>query len=119
HVKSGATVNGSHLLVAVGRKPNTEALNLKAASINTDEHGFVEVNEKLETNIPGIYATGDVKGGPAFTHISYDDYRVLRDNLLHSANRTIKGRLVPNVVYTDPQLGRVGLTEREARAQGR
>jgi len=119
HVKGGGPVEGSHLLVAVGRKPNTEALNLKAAGVKTDQHGFVQVNEKLETNIPGVYATGDVKGGPAFTHISYDDYRILRDNLLHGANRTTNGRLVPNVVYTDPQLGRVGLTEREARAEGR
>ncbi len=119
HLENGEPAEGSHLLVAVGRKPNTEALNLKGAGIKTDKHGFVHVNEKLETNIPGVYATGDVNGGPAFTHISYDDYRILRDNLLHGANRTTKGRLVPNVVYTDPQLGRVGLTEREARAQGR
>ncbi len=119
HVKGGASVEGSHLLVAVGRKPNTEELNLKSAGVHTDEHGFVQVNEKLETSVPGVYATGDVKGGPAFTHISYDDYRILRDNLLHGANRTTTGRLVPNVVYTDPQLGRVGLSEREARAQGR
>ncbi len=119
HVKGGASVEGSHLLVAVGRKPNTEELNLKSAGVRTDEHGFVQVNEKLETSVPGIYATGDVKGGPAFTHISYDDYRILRDNLLHGANRTTTGRLVPNVVYTDPQLGRVGLSEREAREQGR
>jgi pyruvate/2-oxoglutarate dehydrogenase complex dihydrolipoamide dehydrogenase (E3) component len=119
HLTNGERVEGSHLLVAVGRKPNTETLNLNAAGIRTDKHGFVQVNEKLETNIPGVYATGDVKGGPAFTHISYDDYRILRDNLLHGASRTTRGRLVPNVVYTDPQLGRVGLTEREARAQGR
>ncbi|MFL6446856.1 MAG: mercuric reductase [Bryobacteraceae bacterium] len=119
HIKGGESVDGSHLLVAVGRKPNTEGLNLKAAGINADPHGFVQVNDKLETNVPGVYATGDVKGGPAFTHISYDDYRILRDNLLHNANRTIKGRLIPNVVYTDPQLGQVGLSEREARAQGR
>jgi pyruvate/2-oxoglutarate dehydrogenase complex dihydrolipoamide dehydrogenase (E3) component len=119
HVKGGERIAGSHLLVAVGRKPNTEALNLPAAGIKMDAHGYVEVNDKLETNVPGVYATGDVKGGPAFTHISYDDYRILRDNLLHGANRTTKGRLIPNVVYTDPQLGRVGLTEREARAQGR
>jgi pyruvate/2-oxoglutarate dehydrogenase complex dihydrolipoamide dehydrogenase (E3) component len=118
-VKGGEPVEGSHLLVAVGRKPNTQALNLNAADVKTDNRGFVQVNEKLETNIPGVYATGDVKGGPAFTHISYDDYRILRDNLLQGANRTIKGRMVPNVVYTDPQLGRVGLTEREARAEGR
>src|SRR4051812_20087677 len=119
HIKSGEVMEGSHLLVAVGRKPNTEALNLNAAGIKTDAHGFVQVNEKLETSVPGVYSTGDVKGGPAFTHISYDDYRILRDNLLHGANRTTKGRLVPNVVYTDPQLGQVGLTEREAREEGR
>ncbi|MFL6415929.1 MAG: mercuric reductase [Bryobacteraceae bacterium] len=117
--KGGEQIEGSHVLVAVGRKPNTEALNLGAAGIKTDAHGYVQVNEKLETNVPGVYASGDVKGGPAFTHISFDDYRILRDNLLHGADRTIKDRFVPNVVYTDPQLGRVGLTEREARAQGR
>ena len=119
HIKGGDAVEGSHLLVAVGRKPNTEALNLNAVGIKLDEHGYVQVNEKLETNVQGVYAVGDVKGGPAFTHISYDDYRILRDNLLHGANRTITDRFVPNVVYTDPQLGRVGLTEREARASGR
>ena len=119
HIEGGNSIEGSHLLVAVGRTPNTEALKLSVAGVNTDKHGFVQVNEKLETSVPGVYATGDVKGGPAFTHISFDDYRILRDNLLHGANRTITGRLIPNVVYTDPQLGRVGLTEREARAEGR
>ena len=112
-------VRGSHLLVATGRIPNSEALNLGAAGVAVDAHGYITVNERLETNVPGVYAIGDVKGGPAFTHISYDDFRVLRENLLHGGHATISGRLVPNVVYMDPQLGVVGMRESEARAAGR
>jgi pyruvate/2-oxoglutarate dehydrogenase complex dihydrolipoamide dehydrogenase (E3) component len=78
-----------------------------------------KVNERLETNVPGIYALGDVKGGPAFTHISYDDWRIIRTNLLEGGHATTTGRLAPYTVFIDPQLGRVGLTEAEARAQGR
>ena len=113
------TLSGSHLLVAAGRPPNTDLLNLEAAGIKTDERGFVEVNERLETNVPGVYALGDAKGGPAFTHISYDDYRVIEANLLNGENATITDRLVPYTVFIDPQLGRVGLSEAEAREQGR
>lgn len=113
------TLTGSHLLVAAGRAPNTDRLNLEAAGVEMDKHGFIKVNERLETNVPGIYALGDVKGGPAFTHISYDDFRILRTNLLHGGNATTTNRLVPYTVFIDPQLGRVGLTEEEARAQGR
>lgn len=113
------TLNGSHLLVAVGRVPNTEALNLAAAGVQMDKRGFVQVNERLETNVPGIYGLGDVNGGPTFTHISYDDFRIIRTNLLDGGNATTTGRLVPYAVYIDPQLGRVGLSETEARAQGR
>jgi pyruvate/2-oxoglutarate dehydrogenase complex dihydrolipoamide dehydrogenase (E3) component len=113
------TLTGSHLLVAVGRVPNTDRLNLAAAGVQTDERGFIQVNERLETNVPGIYALGDVKGGPAFTHISYDDFRIIRSNLLEGGEATTAGRLVPYTVFIDPQLGRVGLSEREARAQGR
>jgi len=113
------TLSGSHLLVAAGRAPNTEALNLTAAGITTDKRGNIPVNERLETNVPGIYALGDVKGGPAFTHISYDDFRIIKTNLLDGGNATTNGRLVPYTVYIDPQLGRVGMTEAEARAQGR
>jgi pyruvate/2-oxoglutarate dehydrogenase complex dihydrolipoamide dehydrogenase (E3) component len=113
------TVSGSHLLVAAGRVPNTEALNLSAAGITTDKRGNIPVNERLETNVPGIYALGDVKGGPAFTHISYDDFRIIKVNLLDGGKATTTGRLVPYTVYIDPQLGRVGMTEAEARAQGR
>jgi len=113
------TLSGSHLLAAVGRVPNTDRLNLAAAGVQTDERGFIQVNERLETNVPGIYALGDVKGGPAFTHISYDDFRIMRSNLLEGGNATTHGRLVPYTVFIDPQLGRVGLSELAARAEGR
>ncbi len=113
------TVAGSHLLVAMGRVPNSEHLNLPATGVNVDAHGFIPVDDRLQTNIPGVYALGDVKGGPAFTHISYDDYRIIRNNLLREGKASIKDRLVPYTVFIDPQLGRIGLTEQEARAQGR
>ena len=112
------TLEGSHLLVAVGRISNADRLNLESAGVAVDERGFVQVNERLETSVPGIYALGDVNGGPAFTHISYDDYRVLRTNLLEGGNATTAGRLVPYTVFIDPQLGRVGLTEQQAEEQG-
>jgi pyruvate/2-oxoglutarate dehydrogenase complex dihydrolipoamide dehydrogenase (E3) component len=111
-------LTGSHLLVAPGRIPNVEALNLAAAGVATDSKGFIRVNEFLETNVLGIYAMGDVNGGPAFTHISYDDFRILKTNLIDGGKTSILGRLVPYTVFIDPQLGRVGLTENEARAQG-
>jgi pyruvate/2-oxoglutarate dehydrogenase complex dihydrolipoamide dehydrogenase (E3) component len=113
------TLVGSHLLAAAGRSPNTEKLNLGAAGIETDKQGFIKVNERLETNVPGVYGMGDVKGGPAFTHISYDDFRILQANVLEEGLATTEGRLVPYTVFMDPQLGGVGLNEREARAQGR
>jgi pyruvate/2-oxoglutarate dehydrogenase complex dihydrolipoamide dehydrogenase (E3) component len=112
------TLAGSHLLVAVGRVPNTDRLNPAAAGIATDARGFVRANERLETNVPGVYVTGDVNGGPAFTHISYDDYRVLRTNLLQGGRTTTTKRLVPYTVFVDPQLARVGLSEEDARRQG-
>ena len=111
-------LSGSHLLVAVGRSPNTDRLDLKSAEVDTDEQGFIKVNDRLETTVAGVYALGDVKGGPAFTHISYDDFRILRANLLEGGQATTKGRLVPYTVFIDPQLGRIGLTETEARNQG-
>jgi pyruvate/2-oxoglutarate dehydrogenase complex dihydrolipoamide dehydrogenase (E3) component len=112
-------ISGTHLLLAAGRAPNTDRLNLAAAGIEVDEHGLVRVNERLETNVPGVYALGDVKGGPAFTHISYDDFRIVRTNLLEGGRATTTDRMVPYTVYIDPQLGRVGMTEKEARARGR
>ena len=113
------TVQGSHLLCATGRMPNTDSLNIKAAGIAADEHGFIKVNGKLETSAEGVYALGDIKGGPAFTHISYDDFRILRTNLLEKGRATTENRMVPYTVFIDPQLGRVGLTEAEARERNR
>ena len=110
---------GSHLLSAIGRVPNTEALSTEAGGIRLDDHGFIEVDEYLETSVPGVYAMGDVKGGPAFTHLSYDDYRILHANLVRNEKVSTRDRLVPYTMFIDPQLGRVGMTESEARAQGR
>ena len=112
------TVTGSHLLLAAGRTPNTDRLHLEAAGLKADEHGFLLVNERLETSVPGIYALGDVHGGPAFTHISYDDYRIIAANLLENGTRTTTDRPVPYTVFIDPELGRIGLTEAEARKAG-
>ena len=113
------TIQGTHLLAATGRIPNTDAMNLAAAGIAMDNRGFMRANERLETNVAGVFALGDIKGGPAFTHISYDDYRIIRTNVIEKGNATIKDRLVPYTVFIDPQLGRVGMTETEARASGR
>jgi pyruvate/2-oxoglutarate dehydrogenase complex dihydrolipoamide dehydrogenase (E3) component len=112
-------LEGTHLLVATGRTPNSDQLNLSAAGIGTDKQGNIKVNNRLETNVPGVYALGDVKGGPAFTHISYDDYRIIRTNLIEGGNATTDNRLVPYTVFIDPQLGRIGLSESEAVEQGR
>jgi pyruvate/2-oxoglutarate dehydrogenase complex dihydrolipoamide dehydrogenase (E3) component len=114
----GRTLTGSHLLVAAGRVPNTDSLDLEAAGVEIDGRGFVKTDERLETTAAGVYAVGDVKGGPAFTHISYDDYRILKSNLLDGGNASVEGRLVPYSVFIDPQLGRVGLSEVEAREKG-
>jgi pyruvate/2-oxoglutarate dehydrogenase complex dihydrolipoamide dehydrogenase (E3) component len=112
------TVRGSHLLVATGRRPNTDDLGLEAAGVQLTPKGFIQVNSRLETNVPGIWALGDVKGGPAFTHISFNDYQTVAANLLEGKNLSTDHRLVPYAVFTDPQLGRVGLSEKEARAAG-
>lgn len=113
------TIDGTHLLVATGRVPNSDTLNLRAAGIATDAFGFIRTNEKLETNVGGIFALGDIKGGPAFTHISYDDFRIIRTNIIEQGNATTRDRLLPYTIFLDPQLGRVGITERNAKAQGR
>jgi pyruvate/2-oxoglutarate dehydrogenase complex dihydrolipoamide dehydrogenase (E3) component len=112
-------IEGSHVLVATGRKPATDDLDLAAAGVTTNERGFVQVNDRLETNVAGVYATGDVNGGPAFTHISYDDFRILRTNLIEGGSASRKDRLIPYVVYIDPQLGRVGMSETDASRAGR
>jgi pyruvate/2-oxoglutarate dehydrogenase complex dihydrolipoamide dehydrogenase (E3) component len=108
----------SHVLVAVGRAPQTKALNLQAAGVEVDEKGYIKVNDKLETNVSGIYALGDIKGGPAFTHIAYNDFTIVWRNLLQGQDLSTKSRPVPYCMFTDPQLGRVGITENEAKKQG-
>jgi pyruvate/2-oxoglutarate dehydrogenase complex dihydrolipoamide dehydrogenase (E3) component len=108
---------GSHLLVATGRVPNSDTLNATAAGITVDKQGFIQVNSKLETSVAGIYALGDIKGGPAFTHISYDDFRIIRTNLIEKGSASTDDRLLPYTIFIDPQLGRIGLSESEARAQ--
>ncbi|MEH2311285.1 MAG: mercuric reductase [Nostoc sp.] len=121
------SVQGSHLLVAVGRAPNTDSLNLAAAGVATDTRGFIQVNDRLETNIPGIWALGDINGGPQYTHISLDDYRIIKANLIDGGNRStgvdakrlvVRHRLVPSCLFIDPELAHVGLTETEAQQQG-
>jgi pyruvate/2-oxoglutarate dehydrogenase complex dihydrolipoamide dehydrogenase (E3) component len=120
HLASGLSIRGTHLLVAAGRVPNTKDLHLQDAGIEADELGYIKVDDTLRTSVAGIYAVGDVKGGPAFTHVAYDDYRILRDNLITGkGGRKTTDRIPVYVVYMDPQLGRVGITESEARKSGK
>lgn len=113
------TIEGTHILFATGRIPNTDSLNLEAAGIETDSKGYIRTNEYLETSSPSVFAMGDVKGPPAFTHVSYDDFRIIRSNFLSLSSKklSIKDRIVPYVVFTDPQMAHVGLHENEARAR--
>lgn len=108
------TLSGTDLLIATGRTPNTADLDLSKTGIEVNEKGFIPVNDYLETAVPGIYALGDVKGGPAFTHVSYHDYIVMANNLFGKKRSSIRNRLIPYCVFTDPELGRIGLTEKEA-----
>lgn len=118
--KSGVeTIFGSHLLSATGRTPNSDTLDIGKAGVALDSHGYIKVNPRLETNVPGIWALGDIKGGPAFTHISYNDYQILYGNIIEGKNLSIANRYLPYSLFTDPQFGRVGLTEKEARASGK
>ena len=112
-------VTGTHLLAATGRRPNTDDFGLDKAGVALDSQGYVKVNGRLETAVPGIWALGDVKGGPAFTHISYNDYQIAYGNIIDGKNLSIENRYLPYSLFTDPQLGRVGMTEKEARATGR
>lgn len=113
------TIEGTHILFATGRIPNTDSLNLEAAGIETDSKGYIRTNEYLETSSPSVFAMGDVKGPPAFTHVSYDDFRIVRSNFLSLSSKklSVKDRIVPYVVFTDPQMAHVGLHENEARAR--
>jgi len=111
-------ISGSHLLVATGRIPNTNDLSLDKAGVSTNKDGSIKVNARLETSVPGIWALGDCKGGPAFTHISYNDFQIVYANVVEGKNLSTENRLVPYCVFTDPQLGGVGITEKEARTKG-
>lgn len=108
----------SHVLLATGRKPQTDTLGLENTNISCDEQGHIQVNEYLETSAKNVYALGDVKGGPAFTHIAYNDYVVLSSNIIAHTKLSITDRMVPYCMFTDPQVGRIGLTETVAKAQG-
>jgi pyruvate/2-oxoglutarate dehydrogenase complex dihydrolipoamide dehydrogenase (E3) component len=112
------SITASHVLVASGRRPDTAGLQVAAAGIALDEHGYIAVNSRLETNVPGIFALGDVKGGPQFTHVSWNDHLIVYKNLIEKANLSIENRVPVYCLFTDPELGRVGLTETEARAKG-
>ncbi len=110
-------MEGSDLLVAAGRKPNTRDLGLENAGVELDGRGYIRVNERLQTTAPGVWAMGECAGSPQFTHIAFDDFRIVRDNLT-GGNRTTKGRMVPFCLFTDPEFARVGLNETEARRLG-
>jgi pyruvate/2-oxoglutarate dehydrogenase complex dihydrolipoamide dehydrogenase (E3) component len=115
--KGERTLQGSDLLVATGRMPNTRGVGLELAGIELDSRGYVKVNERLETTAPNVWAMGDCAGSPQFTHVAFDDFRIVRDNLNGGA-RTTRNRLVPFCMFTDPELARVGLNESEADARG-
>jgi pyruvate/2-oxoglutarate dehydrogenase complex dihydrolipoamide dehydrogenase (E3) component len=110
-------LNGSHVLVATGRNPNTEGLGLELAGVELTDRGYIKVNERLQTTAPGVWAIGEVAGSPQFTHISVDDFRVVHANLT-GGNHVTTGRQVPYCLFTDPELARIGLSEREAEARG-
>jgi pyruvate/2-oxoglutarate dehydrogenase complex dihydrolipoamide dehydrogenase (E3) component len=112
-------VTGTHVLLAVGREPNTSELDLPAAGIKVDKHGYITVDETLQTSASNVYALGDCNGHGAFTHTAYNDYEIVADNLLHDAHRKVSDRIPIYALFTDPPLGRVGMTESAARGTGR
>src|SRR6185369_3474923 len=121
HVDCGEgsrSIHGTHLLLAVGRQPNTDDLGLDAAGVTRDEHGYIAVNDRLETNVPGIWALGECNGHGAFTHTAYNDFEVVASNLLARGNRKVSDRVPAYALYIDPPLGRAGLTETEAQRNG-
>jgi pyruvate/2-oxoglutarate dehydrogenase complex dihydrolipoamide dehydrogenase (E3) component len=111
------TLEGSHLLVAAGRSPNTDGIGLELAGVELTDRGYIKVNERLQTTAPGVWAIGEVAGSPQFTHVSVDDFRVVYDSIT-GGKRVTTGRLVPFCLFTDPEFARVGLSEKEAKAQG-
>jgi pyruvate/2-oxoglutarate dehydrogenase complex dihydrolipoamide dehydrogenase (E3) component len=112
-------VSGSHLLLAVGRRPNTDDLALDKAGVSIDQHGYIEVDDQLRTNVPGIWAMGDCNGKGAFTHTAYNDYEIVAANLLDQDPRRVSDRIPAYALYTDPPLGRAGMTETEVRSSGK
>jgi pyruvate/2-oxoglutarate dehydrogenase complex dihydrolipoamide dehydrogenase (E3) component len=110
------TIDASDFLVAAGRTPNTRGLDADRAGVDLDSRGYVTVNERLETTAPGVWAMGDCAGSPQFTHVAFDDFRIVRDNL-NGGRRTTRDRLIPFCMFTDPELARVGLNESEARTR--
>jgi pyruvate/2-oxoglutarate dehydrogenase complex dihydrolipoamide dehydrogenase (E3) component len=114
---SEKTLEGSHLLVAAGRAPNTQGIGLELAGVKLIDRGYIKVNERLETTAPGVWAIGEVAGSPQFTHVSVDDFRVVHDSIT-GGKRVTTGRQVPFCLFTDPEMARIGLSEKEARAQG-
>jgi pyruvate/2-oxoglutarate dehydrogenase complex dihydrolipoamide dehydrogenase (E3) component len=114
---SEITLEGTHLLVASGRTPNTQGIGLELAGVETTDRGYVKVNERLETTAPGVWAVGDCAGSPHFTHIAFDDFRIVRDNLA-GGHRVTTGRQVPFCMFTDPEFARIGLSETEAKERG-
>lgn len=118
HLSTGESIVGSHLLVAVGRQPNTDDIGCEAGGIELDDRGFIPVDDRYRTSASGVYAAGDVTGGPQFTHTAWDDHRLLHDLLEGRSARSRNGRVIPHATFTDPQVAGVGLTEREAREAG-
>jgi pyruvate/2-oxoglutarate dehydrogenase complex dihydrolipoamide dehydrogenase (E3) component len=120
HVKDAngeRAIEGSDILVAVGRVPNTQEIGLDKTGVELNERGYIKVNERLETTAPSVWAVGDCAGSPQFTHVAFDDFRVIRDNL-NGGNRTTLNRLIPYCIFTDPELARVGLNETQAKSRG-
>jgi pyruvate/2-oxoglutarate dehydrogenase complex dihydrolipoamide dehydrogenase (E3) component len=117
-LENGRKIAGSHILAAVGRRPNTDDLACERGNVALDAKGFVKVDDQYRTSAKGVYAVGDVTGGPQFTHTSWDDHRILFDLLMGRPARSRSGRVIPSVVFTDPQVASVGLNEREAKARG-
>lgn len=112
------TLTGTHLLLVTGRESNADSLNTEKAGIKLDKKGYIEVNDHLETNIKGVFALGDINGGPQFTHVAYNDFVTVYKNIIEKKDISTKDRMIPYTMFTDPQLGRIGLTEKEAREKG-
>jgi pyruvate/2-oxoglutarate dehydrogenase complex dihydrolipoamide dehydrogenase (E3) component len=122
NIRSAGTISqvvGTHVLVAIGRRPNTDDLGLDKAGIATDPRGYIEVDDQLRTNVPGIWAMGDCNGRGAFTHTSYNDFEIVAANILDGDQRRVTDRITAYALYTDPPLGRVGMTEAGVRKTGR